>query len=266
MTDWSQWKCRCSAIGLITTEPKLVEDKKAGNLSTTAKTYLKKVYAEVKYGRYEDFTSKYTSKGTLSQKDCLTLLCRLDKKLYKENEERISNEFITGMPDFYEGENIKSATYLVENKSAWSLHTFLAWIGEKLDKGWAGQTQGYFALTGAKEGEVSICLVDAPDEIITEEKRKLLWKMADKAATEYNPEYIEACRELVHAMTFPDIPMEERRIKYPLARDDEFIETVYDRVKKGRLYLAELESLHLNGRKNIMPPIDISSIRLIKIK
>jgi hypothetical protein len=264
--DWSKWLCRCSAIGTLMTEPKLVDDKKAGNLSATAKTYLKEVYAELKYGRREEFTSKYTDKGNATQKDCLTLLCRLDKKLYKENNERLSNAFITGIPDFYDGETIRNAQYLIENKSAWSIHTFLAWIGEEVDKGWAGQTQGYLALTNCKEGEVSVCLVDATPEMILEEKRKLLWKMADKAATDLNPEYLEACRELEHAMTFKDIPIEECRIRYPITRDDEFIESVYDKVKKGRLYLAEIESLHMNGRKPSAPAIDIKNIPLIKIK
>jgi len=246
------------------TEPKLVEGKKAGNLSATAKTYLKKIYAEIKYSRYEEFTSKYTDKGIMTQKDCLNLVSFLDDKPYKENGERLSNEFITGIPDFYEGETIQTAKYLIENKSAWSLHTFLAWLGEKVDKDWSGQTQGYFSLTGAKSGEVSVCLVDAPEEIILEEKRKLLWKMADKAATEYNPEYMEACRELVHAMTFTDIPMEERRIKFPLTRDDVFIEMVYDKVKKSRIYLADLESMHLNGKKPPAPLIKAEDIILTK--
>ena len=244
MTNWSKWKARCHALGILTTEPKLVKDKEAGNLSEGAKTYLKKVYAETKYNRKQEFTSKYTEKGTETQKDCLTLLCRLDKRLYQENEERLSNDYITGILDFYDGQDVRNAWYVIENKSAWSLHTFLGYLGEKLDRAWWSQGQGYLDLSGSKEGEVSICLVDAPESLILEEKRKLLWKMADEAATEYNPEYLEACEELVRSMTFPDIPMEHRRIKHPIKRDDAFIEKVYKTVERSRLYLAEIEAMH----------------------
>ena len=247
MTDWSKWKARCHALGILTTEPKLVKDKEAGNLSEGAKTYLKKVYAETKYNRKKDFTSKYTEKGTETQKDCLTLICRLDKTLYKENEERLSNNYITGILDFYDGDTVETAKYVIENKSAWDIHTFLGYLGEKLDRAWWSQGQGYLDLSGAKEGEISICLVDATDSMILEEKRKLLWKMADKAATEYNPEYLEACVELERSMTFPDIPMEHRRIKHPIQRDDTFIEKVYRTVEKCRIYLAELERLHIGS-------------------
>lgn len=250
MTDWSKVKIRCSAIGLIMTEPKSAEDKKAGNLSATAKTYLKKVYAEVKYGRKEDFTSKYTDKGNLAEEDCITLLSRLDKKLYKKNDQRLQNEFLTGELDIYEGEHILKAEYVIDNKASWSLFTFLAVLGEKLDPKYDGQVQGYMALTGAPKGEVSYCLVNTPEEIILEEKKKLLFKMnaAGKAGTEYSPAYVEACLVLEKNMLFNDIAMEDRRIKFEITRDDAYITRVYEMVKKCRLYLAEIEELHLNGR------------------
>lgn len=263
---WDKWKCRCSAIGILMTEPKLVEDKKAGNLSATAKTYLKKCYVEAKYHRYEDFTSKYTDKGTLSQPDCLELLSFLDDKAYKENTDQLENDFLTGKPDFYEGPTVRTAKYLIENKSAWSLHTFMGYMGEKLDKSWEGQLQGYYDLTGCDAGEVSICLVNTPESIILEEKRRLLWKMGDTAATDLNPEYLEACRVLEFQMKFDDIPHIERRIKFEIKRDRDFIERVYGMVEKARKYLQEIESMHLNGRKPPAPAIDPSSIPLLKIK
>jgi hypothetical protein len=263
--DWNKWRCRCSAIGIIITEPKSAEDKKAGNLSATAKTYLKKCYVEAKYGRVEDFSSRYTDKGTLSQPDCLQLLSFLDEKPYKENKDQLGNEFLTGEPDFFDGPTIKEATYLIENKSAWSLHTFMANLGEKLDKSWEGQLQGYYDLVPTATGaEVSICLVNCPESIILEEKKRLLWKM--DVVSEDSPEYKEACRVLEFQMKFDDIPHEQRRIKFPVTRDAEFIAAVYDRVKKCRRYLVEIESMHLNGRKPPAPAIDITQIPLIKIK
>lgn len=242
--DWQKWKCRSSSIGILMTEPKSVEDKKAGNLSQTAKTYLKKCYVEMKYARHEDFTSKYTDKGTMTQPDCLQMLSFLDDKHYKSNEEQLENEFITGKPDFFEGETVQTAKYIIENKSAWSLHTFIAYVGDKLDRDWSAQIQGYLALTRAPAGEVSICLVNAPESIILEEKKRLLWKMGDIAATDLNPEYLEACRLLERGMIFDDIDYAQRRIKYSITRDEQFIQSVYERVKVAREWLFNFDTMY----------------------
>lgn len=265
MTDWSKWKCHCSSIGKLMTEPRS-GDKNA--LSQTAKSYLKEVYGEFKYGRREDFSSKYTEKGNLSEEECITMLSRLDKKLYKKNEERLENDFFTGITDIFEGESIRKAEYIIDNKSSWSLRTFLAVLGDKLDYGYQGQMQGYFDLTGASQGEVSYCLVDCPENILMEEKMRLLNRMVSRleAATEFSPAYVEAAAELERLHKFGDIPIEERRIKFEVGRDQEFINAVHEKVKKARVWLAEFEILHMNGRKPELTPIKDEEIILTKIK
>jgi hypothetical protein len=245
--DWTNWKCRCSAIGMIMTPPKLKEDKDAGRLGETAKGYLKQCYVESKYGRTYEISSKYIDKGVLTEADCLKMLSSLDNKEYKKNEERAENEYLTGTPDFYAGPDIRHATYILECKSSWSLFSFIDNLEAKLDKNYIAQINGYFAITGAKEGEVSYCLVDAPESIILDEKKSLLWKMSHLAATEENPDYIEAAAQLEINMIFPDIPPEHRRVKFEVKRDDEYIKRVYAQVEKCRIYLSEIESLHMSG-------------------
>lgn len=263
--DWSSWKCHCSSIGKLMTNPKLGDKME---LSQTAKTYLKEVYGEFKYGRREDFRSKYTEKGNLSEEECITMLSRLDKKLYKKNEERLENEFLTGIPDIFEGESIRKADYVIDNKSSWSLRTFLSVLGDKLDPGYQDQMNGYFDLTGSSSGEVSYCLVDCPENILQEEKMWLLNRMVSRleAATEFSPAYLEASARLERLHKFVDIPIEERRIKFEVKRDQLFIDAVHEKVKKARIWLSEFEVLHLNGKKPPMPVIDISSVQLTKIK
>jgi hypothetical protein len=252
------------------TEPRSGDKRE---LSQTAKTYLKEVYGEFKYGRREDFSSKYTEKGNLSEEACITMLSRLDKKLYKKNEERLENAFLTGIPDIFEGELIREAEYIIDNKSSWSLRTFLAVLMEKLDRDYWSQIHGYFDLTGASKGEVSYCLVDCPENILQEEKMWLLNRMVSRlqAATEFSPAYMEAAAELERLHRFDDIPIQERRIKFEVVREQTFIDSVHEKVKKARIWLAEFEAFHLNGHKIISTPppapaINVESIVLQKIK
>src|ERR1700744_1271944 len=190
--DWNKWKCHCSSIGILMTEPRSAEEKKKGGLSQTAKSYLKEVYAEFKYGRREDFSSRYTEKGNLTEEACITLLSRLDKQLYVKNEEQLENDYLVGTPDIWLGENILKALYIIDNKSSWSMRTFMSVIDSPVDKNYWSQVQGYMDLTSAPEGEVSYCLEDCPEHLLNEEKRKLLYKMIDRleAMTEISPSYI----------------------------------------------------------------------------
>ena len=66
-------------------------------------------------------------------------------------------------------------------------------------------------------------------------------------ATDHNPEYLMACEQLVNNMTFDDMPIEDRRIKFIVEKDDDEFERVYKRVKLCREYLTEIENLHING-------------------
>jgi hypothetical protein len=263
--DWNTWKCHCSSLGKLMTEPKAGEK---GALSQTAKSYLKEVYGEFKYNRREDFSSRYTEKGNLVEEECITMLSRLDKELYKKNTERVENEFLTGIPDIFKGEQIRAAEYIIDNKAPWSLRTFLTVIDTKLDRDYWSQIQGYFDLTGASKGEVSYCLADCPENILMEEKMKLLNRMVSRleAVTEFSPAYMEAAAELEYMHRFEDIPLEERRVKFEVERDQSFIDAVHEKVKVARRYLADFEKIHLNGKKSPAPALDVSSIKLTKIK
>lgn len=268
MIQWELWKCHCSSIGILRTEPQTKKEKEAGELSQTAKSYLKGVYGEFKYGRRYDFRSRFTDKGNLVENECITMLSRLDKEVYKKNEEEVENEFLIGTPDIYKGEFIMKADKIIDNKASWMLWNFLTVIGKPLDSGYRAQVQGYMAITGAQEGEVSYCLADCPESVLMEEKRWLLARMVDRgeAGTEYSPAYMDAVRKLEYMHKFGDIPIEERRVKFEVERDDEYIEGIYEAVKKGRKYLADFEKIHLNGRKPRVPAISPSEIILKKIK
>lgn len=215
-------------------------------LSRTAKSYLKKYYAYLKYGKWSaslDKGNKYTNKGKLGEPDSIILASFLDDRPYSKNTDRFTDDFLTGEPDIIDLR--LEGYYIIDVKTSWDIETFMECLGKDLSALYWWQLQGYFALTGAKAGEVSYCLVDTPEVLLNQEKQWLFKRM--DAATELNPEYMIAEKELVNNMTFSDMPATERRIKFTVERDDEAIEKMYKRVAKCREYLVEVEALHLQG-------------------
>lgn len=233
---------------LIEKEALLSLSKDEQPLSTTAKSYLKRYYAYLKYGKWSaslDKGNKYTNKGKLGEPASISLCSFLDDRNYAKNTVRLTNEYLTGEPDIiYKLEDVFDL-YIVDVKTSYDIETFMDCLGKDLNPLYWWQIQAYFALTGASSGEVSYCLVDTPEVILNQEKSWLANRM--DAATNLNPEYIEAERALVNNMTFNDMPHKDRRIKFIVERDDEAIEKMYKRIEKAREYLAEVQELHSIG-------------------
>lgn len=242
--NWSDTLIRCSSIGSIMTEPKEKAAKEAGELSKTAKSHLKGVYINEKYGRHKDIITKQMQKGIEVEEESITLLSRVQKKMLYKNSERLSNAYITGLPDIYEGESIYNAESITDIKSSYDLHSFINNIGEQLDRDYYFQLQGYMALSGAKIAYIAYCLVNTPAHIIENEKYRLLKSM--DVISEESPEFIKEALKIEKNMIFDDIPKEERVLIFTILRDDEIIETIYDKVVKARAFLYQFEETHLN--------------------
>ena len=231
------------------TEPKEKAAKEAGELSKTAKTHLKNVYIQEKYGRQKDVVTKQMKKGIEVEEDSITLLSRVQKKMLYKNEERLYNDYITGLPDIFEGESIRNATSITDIKSSYDLFTFLANAGESLDSNYDYQLQGYMALSGARQAYIAYCLVNTPAHIIESEKYYLLKKM--DVISDESPEYIKEALKIEKNMTFDDIPKEERVLIFSVERNDYTINKIYEKVIKAREFLIEFEEMHLNFNNNL---------------
>lgn len=217
-------------------------------LSKGAKSHLKRVYGYSKYGKWSaavDKGTKYTNKGLLAEQDSIDLVNRLQGGEMIKNEERVNNDFLTGIPDLFKGDNIYNADYIIDIKTSWDIETFLDNLGKPLNSCYWWQIQGYLAITGAKYGEVSYCLVNTPESLLNHERFKLKERMDN--VTDESPEYKAKEMELVNNMTFNDIPEKERRLRFLVERDDEAIGEVYKKVIECRKYLSEIEELHLQG-------------------
>jgi len=243
MTDFSKTLIRCSSLGAIMTDPQSAADKVAGNLSKTAKTELIRVYIKEVYDREKDITTKQMTKGIVNEEQGIAMLGAYTKQELSKNQERYSNEWVTGHPD------ILTQKMVYDTKLSYDLWTFLPNVTEPIDKGYLLQLQGYMWLTGRKKGAVAYVLTDCPQNIIEREKMYLLKRM--DVISEESPEYIEAAAGLEINLIYPDIPLNEKILIIPVEYDEEIVEKIKAKVEKCREYLQEFSEKHLNFNKII---------------
>lgn len=242
MTDWSKTLIRCSSLGDLLTEPKNKSDKDAGNLSKTAQTMLIRDYVRVRYDRTKEVGSFAMEKGTFAEENSIDLLSKYLKRFLKKNEERLNSDYLTGLPDIFEGENIIGCDFIWDIKTCQDIWTFLDKITGDLDTTYYRQLQGYMALTGCKKAAIAYCLTDTPEHMIVSEKRKLMYQM--NVISEESPEYLEAAAGLELNLIYPDIDISEKVLIFPVERDEQVISKIYQKVEKAREFLSEFEQKH----------------------
>lgn len=160
---------RCSGLGKLMTSPR----SKGEVLSETAKTFIEDVFREKEYGIYKDISSRYTDKGIQMEDEAIQLAGNVlgwDLNVNK-NEERLKNEWITGIPD------INTETLLADIKCSWSGSTFPFFEDELPNKDYFWQLQGYMMLTGHLQAELVYCLMNTPQQIVEDEVRRMHWKL-----------------------------------------------------------------------------------------
>ena len=245
--NWNETLIRSSAMGYLFVEPKSKADKDAGELSATAKSYLIKTYVKQKYDREQDVVVKQMTKGIEAEGQSIDMLSWFRQKMLCKNEERLSNGWITGLPDVFEGDNIENCDFLWDIKTSWSVWSFLDNISDKLNPLYYYQMQSYMWLTGCKSSAVAYVLADCPQNLIEAEKKKIFYSM--NVATELSPEYIEAAAKCEINLIYPDIPVNEKILIFPVERDEEVIEKMKQKVEKARDFLIAFEEKHLNFNK-----------------
>lgn len=213
-------------------------------LGDTCISYLKEVYVFEKYGKEPvggAERSKYTLKGKMVEEESIMMLSRIDSQTYAKNDQRYRNDYLQGEPDIIvsiEGNPSK----IIDIKSSYDFATLLANVGSSLNPLYKYQVQGYMALTGASEAEVCYVLVNMPQEILNSEKKRLFY--ATNSATEDNPEYVRQVDRLENNMTFDEVPIKERVVRFPVQRDEELISKIYKRVAQCREWLKEFDKFH----------------------
>lgn len=217
----------------------MTESRTKDSIGETCKKALMECYVREKYGRKKKLDNQYIRKGLAVEEDSITLYSRVQKKLYFKNEEQISNEYFIGTPDLYDGESIREAKTIVDIKSSWDIHTFFNVLIEPINKDYYYQGQAYMDLTGADTFKLVYCLVNTPETIINDVKRRLMWQMG--ALTELDPLYLDAAEQMEKEMRFDDIPLQERWIQYVIERNDKDIEKAHQKMIVCREFLNKME-------------------------
>lgn len=203
-------------------------------LSETCKKHLIEVYVHYRFGREKEISNKYIAKGLHTEEDAITMYSRVKGEFYKKNSERITNDYLTGEPDLFEGKDIHHADTIIDTKSCWDLFTFNnAKYIEKVTTAYDWQGVGYTDLTGARTFKLAYCLCDLPLTMLNDMKRKLQWDMA-VIDTENDANYLEACDKLEAAHTYEDIPLEKRVYEIVIPRDEVKIKSSHERIELCR--------------------------------
>jgi len=222
-TNFDDYLFRCSSLGKLMTNSR----SKTDPLSQTTKTYLKEIHKEEVFKRSKELTNKYLDKGTQVEEQSISLYSEVNGELFIKNKKRFNNDYITGEPDSIKGK-------VIDIKSSWDFSTFPLHETEIPNKNYIWQLQGYMALTELKEAELVYCLVDTPDLLVEDEKRRTSWKSGYLEL----PEKIS--QEIERNMYYMDIPKELRVKTFKLEYSQEAIDSLQERITLCRAYLNGL--------------------------
>jgi hypothetical protein len=209
---------RCSSLGKLMTEPKT---QKEGALSVGAKTYIRELAAQSIMGIDFEVSSKAMEKGIILEGAAIDLLNRVRGLNLSKNQERKSNEWITGEADLFDQANNRGH----DIKCSWSAATFPILPVDCVDKLYEWQMRGYMALWDADEWEVNYVLLDTPDQLIGYEPMQM------------------------HLVSH--IPEHMRLTTWTIKRDMEKEASIFEKVKHANDYfkqvVEEFESTHTKG-------------------
>jgi len=219
-------------------------------LSRTAISYLTRRYGWEKYAKKtasKGIGIPYREKGNILEADAISLLSQLDKVKYEKNDSIKANDFLLGKPDI-----VVPGVTILDVKVSWNLQTFLSVLNSPLKALYWFQMQGYLELYDLPTGYVCFCLLDTPEELIERERVKLLNKYV---IGETNQEDFERNNESLDlSLTYTNIPLKRRVIRFKVDRSPEVIGRVHKKVIKCRAWLNEFEKIHILGRQIIILP------------
>ena len=151
-------KFRASSLGKLMTSSRT----KGEVLSQTAKSYIIQLAKENYYGYRTELTNKYVLKGLEQEQDSIDLLNAVRFENYVKNEERASNEYLTGCCD------IITEDLILDLKTSWSLDTFPATSYELKDiNDYEWQGRAYMYLYDRPTFELCYVMVSTHPEFLS---------------------------------------------------------------------------------------------------
>lgn len=151
-------KWRPSQLGKLMTNPR----SKSEVLSETAKSEIRKIAKEQFYGYNTELKTKPMIKGTDWEQVGIDLLNNVRFTNYTKNEERVTNDYMSGCCD------IITDDLIIDIKSSWSLETFPATTLEAESSDYEWQGRAYMWLYDRPSFELIYTMYTTPDELLTE--------------------------------------------------------------------------------------------------
>lgn len=225
-------KIRASCVGKVMVYP----DKK--EISKGAKTYMKELWLENKYGYKNEVVSKYLEKGISFEDEAIAMLSDLDDEFYMKNEESKDNKFIKGTCDIdHDGTTL-------DIKNSWDIKTFM---NAELSKLYLYQGHSYMALYGTKSFQLVYCLMDATEEMIEKEQEKLYFRYKSidesfESNDRLNDHYKRSLDQVRINMSMGQkLDISERVKRFVVNRDEKVIASIYNQVKKANEYYKTIK-------------------------
>jgi hypothetical protein len=219
------------------------EDSKTVVLGDSAVAYLLECYAWETQGMKsitKEFHVESFERGRKTEPESIELLSFVDNYPYKKNEERLSNDFLTGIKDVYRGDDHRRPKAIGDIKSCGDYPTFLYKIHKGLDAGVTEQIAGYGDIDQCGDLFAAFTLPNMPESMRQGYKFRLASKL-DVIDVDHTPEW----KEMERSMIFDSIPHEKRVFKIPV---DPFTipeqQAVYERVKHCRDWLNNFHEMY----------------------
>jgi hypothetical protein len=253
-------KKKDEVIGLTDKQQETLDDliHKRDNfeLSKGAKSYLRKLRREIKFGRRHELKSKYLEKGIELEEEAITFLSLYHGEYFTNNKDRVFDDFFQGEVDVLEG---------YDTKCAWSLNT-LPDPEEPLDKIYEYQDRVYARLHNKDRWTTSSIILSMTDSALADViyREGFRWdnnEIADWRKVElimlntYEEDtFVQRCAsydcipnensEMKHIEmfnSFVEVPTHERIVEKTIERDLEIEKQMIMVVKASRVYLQQIE-------------------------
>ena len=197
----------------------------------TAMSYIREVWMRNEFGYDEPLVSNEILKGLMVEDEVIGIMTRhINGGFRVKNDQQFENDYFTGCPDVLIPEIVE------DGKASWTLRTFME--TRRPDPLYIAQGQVYMDLTGAKKFRLCHVLVDTPDELVLEEKKRLYFRFN---CDEENPIYQELIKKVDAMHKIANKIPEDQRIKvFEFDRNDDYLETLKLRVRQARVVYSNL--------------------------
>jgi hypothetical protein len=236
----NKFKARASMAGLLMTEPRTKQAKENGELSESAKTFVRNAWLKNNFF-YEDVVMTHPMmKGLLCEHDAVAMMNEFiptdDYRSLNTHAIRqsLEDDYFTGSFDTM----LKLDDVVEDIKCPFTVETY---FNATLTKQYYTQVQVYMRLAGVTKGRLVYCLVDTPEPIVLELEKAIWFKYG---ANDDNTDYITKSQQIRHnhkPSTY--IPAEQRIKYYEFERNDAWLDELIARVGKAQEFY---DSLSLN--------------------